>query len=117
MKISEFKLRVIQALNGLVDDYFGSDTFSDKIINGTLKILIKQNTYQLDEILSIFADENGCIDEKLVIEEYSKVLGDNGFIFDIRNFVKKDAIKNMLPNKALVIKTSDLRKMLAPLYE
>lgn len=111
MKASEFKLSVVSGLNNLIDDYFGTNTTADKFVNSTLKILVRQNTYKLDNILDIFADENGCIDENIILEEYSKVIGDAGFILDIREFVKNDLIRSILPNKALIIKRSDLRKM------
>lgn len=111
MKVSEFKLSVVEGLNNLIDDYFGTHSVADKFINSTLKIMVKQNTYKMDDILSLFADEKGCIDERIIIEEYSKVIGDSGFILDIRDFIHNDFIKNLLPNKALVIKSEDLRKM------
>jgi hypothetical protein len=114
MKASEFKLSIVTGINNLIDDYFGTNTTADKFINSTLKILVRQNTYKLDNILGIFADENGCIDENIILEEYSKVIGDNGFILDIRDFVKNDLIRSILPNKALIIKRNDLRKMLYP---
>jgi hypothetical protein len=111
MKASEFKLSVVSGLNNLIDDYFGSHSMADKFINSTLKILVRQNTYKLDDIIDIFADEHGIIDENIIIEEYSKVIGESGFILDIRDFVKNDMVKNLLPNKALIIKKDDLRKM------
>jgi hypothetical protein len=117
MKASEFKLSVVTGLNNLIDDYFGTNSVSDKFMNSTLKILVKQNTYKLDGILSMFADERGMIDENIILEEYSKVIGDSGFILDIRDFVKNDLVRNLLPNKALVIKREDLRKMLNPSNE
>ena len=111
MKASEFKLSVVSGLNNLIDDYFGSHSMVDKFINSTLKILVRQNTYKLDDIVDIFADEHGIIDENIIIEEYSKVIGETGFILDIRDFIKNDMVKNLLPNKALIIKKDDLRKM------
>ena len=111
MKLSEFKLRLIQGANVLIDDYFGSNALSDKLLNSTLKILVKQNQHKLNGILDIFADENGEIDENIIIEEYSKVLGDRGAVLDLRNFINNDLIRNMLPNKALVIKIDDLERI------
>lgn len=111
MKASEFKLSLVSGLNNLVDDYFGSSSYADKFINSTLKIMIKQNTYKIDDITCLFTDEYGNIDEHVVIEEYSKMIGDSGFILDIRDFVKNDIVRNLLPNKALVIKKEDLYKM------
>lgn len=112
MKASEFKLCLVSGVNNLIDDYFGSHTIADKFINSTLKILVKQNTYKLDNILDLFTDEHGMIDENIIIEEYSKVIGESGFILDIREFIKNDMIRNLLPNKALIIKKDDIRKML-----
>lgn len=111
MKSSEIKLCLVQGVNTLIDDYFGSSSKGDKFINSTLKILVRQNTYKVDGILELFEDEHGCIDEEVLIEEYSKVIGDSGIIFDIRDFVKNEMIRNFLPNKALVIKKEDLRRM------
>lgn len=111
MKSSEFKLSIVQGINNLIDDYFGTGSMADRFINSTLKIMVKQNTYKLDNIIGLFADENGCIDEEVIIDEYSKVIGEQGFIFDLRDIVKNEMIKNMLPNKALVVKSEDLRKM------
>ena len=111
MKMHEFKLRLVCGVNDLIDDYFSANTVVDKFINSTLKIMVKQNAGKLDGIMELFMDENGCIDEQLVIEEYSKMLGENGILFDLRDFIKNDTIKNLLPNKALIIRDEDIKKM------
>ena len=110
MKVQEVKLRLVGGINNLIDDYFGDNNITDKFINSTLKILVKQNTYKADEILNMFADEDGCIDERMIIEEYSKMLGD-GLVFDLRDYIKNDMIKSLIPNKALRINASDLRNI------
>lgn len=112
MKASEFKLSIVQGINSLIDDYFGTSAKTDKFINSTLKIIVRQNTYKLDDILELFTDERGCIDESIIIEEYSKVIGESGWVLDIRDFVKNEFVRNMLPNKALIIKKEDIRNML-----
>lgn len=117
MKTSEFKWSVIQGVNNLIDDYFGDGSRIDKFINSTLKIMIRQNAHKLDNIICLFADENGCIDEDVIIEEYSKVLGESGLVFDIRDLVKNDIVKNLLPNKALIIRKEDLLKIFNKSYD
>ena len=114
MKVQEFKLRMINGVNTLIDDYFGSNNVTDKFINSTLKIMVKQNANKVDGISDLFADEDGCIDESIILEEYGKTLGETGIIFDIRDFVKNDMVRGLLPNKALIIKKEDLHKMFAP---
>ena len=69
MKASEFKLSVVTGVNSLIDDYFGSNSIADKFINSTLKIIVKQNTYKIDEFLSVFMDEHGMIDENIILED------------------------------------------------
>lgn len=111
MKASEFKLRIVTTLNNLIDTYFGSDTMVDKFVNSTLHIMVKQKSYMLDDVLEMFTDQNGNIDEEMVLNEYSKMFED-GLIIDIRDYIKNDFVKNMLPNKSLVIKPDDILAML-----
>lgn len=113
MKISEFKLKVVKGINGLIDDYFGSSSMTDKFLNATLKIIVKQNQHKYDGMLELFADENGEIDGKMIMEEYSDILGRDGFVVDIRDYVKSDMIKQMLPNKALKITKDDIIDILS----
>jgi hypothetical protein len=111
MKLQEFKLRLSSGINGLIDDYFGSMSTIDKMINSTLKIIVKQNTHKFDSLFELFMDENGCIDPNIIIEEYSNAMGDNGLILDLRDFISNGMVKNILPNKALVIKKDDIKKI------
>lgn len=111
MKISEFKLKTVNGLNNLIDTYFGTNDIKDKFINATLKILVKQNINKFDNILEVFANENGEIIATDIIDEYSKVFNDDGFVFDIRDYVKNDIVRSMLPNKALIIKKEDLENI------
>lgn len=113
MKVGEFKMRVINGLNGLIDTYFGTNTTVDKIMNATLRLMVRQKSYMLDDALQIFTNKDGCIDKDAIIEEYSKILGDEKFVLDIRNYIDNGLIKNMLPDKALVIKVDDILNMLA----
>ena len=112
MKASELKLRAITTINNLIDTYFGSDTMVDKFVNSTLHIIVKQKSYMLDDMLAVFTDKDGNIDEELVIEEYSKMFGDKDIIVDIRDYIQNDFIKSKLPNKSLVIKSDDILDML-----
>lgn len=112
MKASELKLRVLNTINGLINTYFGSDTMVDKFVNSTLHVMVKQKAYMLDEALQYFTDKDGNINEELILDEYSKMFGDKDIIIDIRDYIKNDFIKGMLPNKSLVIKSDDILDML-----
>ena len=112
MKASEFKLRVVSTLNKLVDIYFGSDAMIDKFVNSTLHVMIKQKSYMLDDVMNLFTDQDGNIDKELLIDEYSKMFGDKDIVIDIRDYIKNDFIKGILPNKSLIIKSNDILDML-----
>ena len=112
MKASEFKLRVISTLNELVDIYFSSDAIIDKFVNSTLHVMIKQKSYMLDDVMNLFTDQDGNIDKELLIDEYSKMFEDKDIVIDIRDFIKNDFIKGMLPNKSLIVKSEDILDML-----
>lgn len=112
MKASEFKLRVVSTLNELVDIYFGSDVMIDRFVNSTLHVMIKQKSYMLDDVMNLFTDQDGNIDKELLIDEYSKMFGNKDIVIDIRDYIKNDFIKGILPNKSLIIKSNDILDML-----
>lgn len=112
MKASEFKLRLVTTIDGLIDIYFGESTMTDKMINSTLKIIVKNNIHKADDIINMFADKNGEINVNEIVDEYSKQLGDEGVQFDIKDYVKNDFIKSLLPDKCLLITKDDIMKLL-----
>lgn len=112
MKVTELKLRLLSGANNLIDSYFGSGTMGDNLINATLKLLVRQNEHKMDGILDMFKDENDEIDGNVVVEEYSKVFGNEGVIIDIKDFVKSNTIRSFLPNKCLKVTQDDLKKII-----
>jgi hypothetical protein len=112
MKIGELKIRLSNSVIGLIDTYFSGTALNEKFINSTLKILLKQNLYKLDSMLSLFADKDGNINADEIINEYSKMIDDNGLIFDLKNFIDNDLIKSFIPDKALIIKREDILNLL-----
>jgi hypothetical protein len=113
MKIAEVKIRLINTANSLIDTYFNGSDFSDKFLNSTMKIIIKQNANKFDDVFKLFADKNDEIDLDMMVNEYSKMISDNGIIFDIKDYVSNDFVKNMLPDKVLVIKKEDILSLVS----
>lgn len=113
MKTGEVKIRLSNIIIEMIDTYFGGTGLNEKFINSTLKILLKQNLYKVDSILALFTDENGDINMTEIIEEYSKLIGDEGLIFDLKQYVDNDVVKSLIPDKILVIKRSDILKLLS----
>ena len=112
MKTAEVKIRLINTANSLIDTYFNGTDFTEKFLNSTLKIILKQNIHKLDDIFNLFTDKYGEIDLKMMIDEYTNMISENGIIFDLKDYVTNDFVKNMLPNKVLVIKKEDIMSIL-----
>lgn len=104
----EFKTKLIIGVEDLIDQYFGSGSISDRLLNATVKIIANQNIDKLDNILELFADKDGKIDTNLIIKEYGKAFGSDKIILDLRDFVNNDMVRRTLPNKALAIKIEDI---------
>lgn len=112
MNISEVKLRIVNTLNSLIDTYFRTDILTERFINSTLKIIVKQNISKLDDVLVLFSDKDGEIDLNMMVDEYANMFTDNGILFDIRKYINNDFIRNMIPDKVLIIKKEDIMSLL-----
>ena len=112
MKVGEVKLRLSNTVLTLIDTYFGDKSIVEKFINSTLKILLKQNIHKVDGMISLFADENGDVKMEEIINEYANIIDESGYVFNIKDYVKDETVKNLIPDKILVIKREDILKML-----
>jgi hypothetical protein len=56
MKAGEGKIKLSNSVMGLIDTYFCGNSLSEKFINSTLKIILKQNLYKIDPMLNLFSD-------------------------------------------------------------
>lgn len=111
MKMSEFKLKLVDGVDGLIDTYFSGNGISDRLMNATVKIVINQNIDKLDGLFELLTDKDGWVDTDLIIREYTKAFGGDRLILDIRDFVDNDMVRKVLPNKALAIRIDDIASM------
>lgn len=108
MKAQEVKLKLVTSVNRLIDTYFGSPVVSEKMINATLKVLVKQNAYKLDNMLGLFADANGDINPQDILIEYANQVDENGVVVDIKQYINNETLKQFIPNKVLVMRKEDI---------
>lgn len=108
MKIGEVKMRLSNSVMGLIDTYFSGNALNEKFVNSTLKIILKQNLYKIDSILSLFTDQNGEINTDEIVAEYSKMIDENGIVFDLKKYIDNDLIKTIVPDKVLILKREDI---------
>ena len=112
MKAGEIKRRLSKTAIDLVDTYFGGTNMTEKFVNSTLKIIIKQNIYRIDPLLDLFADQYGEINANDIVNEYVNMIDESGFVFDIKRYIDNDMVKNIIPDKVLVIKKEDIMNIL-----
>ena len=112
MKAGEIKMRLSKTAIDLVDTYFGGANMTEKFVNSTLKIIIKQNIYRIDPLLDLFADQHGEINANDIVNEYVNMIDESGFVFDIKRYIDNDMVKNIIPDKVLVIKKEDVMNIL-----
>lgn len=112
IKKGELKLRINQAVENLIDIYFGNNTIIESMTNATLKVLLRNNISKLDDLIDLFADKDGYIDADSVIMTYAEQLGTNGVEFNIKDYIKSDFVKDIMPNKSLIIHKDDLLKIM-----
>lgn len=112
MKVEEMKNKIITKVNELIDLYFGENEFVDKMVNATLKVMLNTKQDSISDFLAIMADEDGNIDADTIVEMYASQIGNDGIPFDIKHYIKSDIIRNILPNKSLIITKEDIEKML-----
>lgn len=111
MKANELKSKLEKSGEELINTYYSDNTIIDKLTNSTLKAMLKANITKIDGILDLFTDANGEIDADAIIGCYAEQIG-NGLQFDIKDYVKSDFIRNLLPNKVLIISKNDILNIL-----
>lgn len=112
MKTEEIKLRLVEAVNGMIDVYFGGQNVADRLINTTLKIIVKQNAYRIEPLVSLMADKDGEVDPRSILTEYANQIPEEGITIDIRDYIDNDFVKSMLPGKVLILKRDDILNLI-----
>lgn len=112
MKAGEVKMRLVNSVMDMIDTYFGGANISEKFVNSTLKIILKQNIYKIDPMLELFADKNGEINTTEIVAEYANMIDENGYVFDLKQYINNDMVKSLIPDKVLVIKREDILGLL-----
>jgi hypothetical protein len=111
IRLCEFKNRLVDGVDGLIDTYFAGSSISERLMNATVKIVVKQNVDKLDGVIELFSDKDGWVDTDMIIKEYTRAMGGDKLILDIRDFVDNEMVRKVLPNKALAIKIDDIAAM------
>lgn len=102
------------ALKPILKDFLGkmmNEWFSDKPLWKSLgNSLITANINKYDNVLDMFADENGDIDVEGILNSIGDTMED-AYQIDLQQF------SPLLPNRILLISKEDIKNLLSSVYE
>lgn len=116
MKRDEFKRKLFDLGNNLIDTYFPNDlTLANRVINNTAKYIFKNKIGEFDKIINLFANETGEIDVADFVEYMSvNMIGDEGLKINLRDYIDgESSLSWMVPDKTLVITKDDMKAFLS----
>lgn len=101
MKKEEFKLKTINYINKLIDNWFDTNTLQDNLARSFAKTIVKANQNKYDNIIDMLTDEKGNV----LVED----LLNN---FNLSNNIEMDLTKysSFLPNKILLLTQEDINE-------
>lgn len=109
------KLRIKTFLNRTVDLYLPCNNIINKLTNATAKLYLEQHIDSLNKYLNMFANEDGEIDEHVVIRTYEQALfNDDGELqVDVKELLTDnfDISGSFLPDKIIIFKKDDFYRI------
>ena len=63
-------------------------------------------------MLVLFTDKDGELNANDIINEYANMIGDEGIVFDLKQYVPNEMVRNLIPDKILIIKKEDILSIL-----
>ena len=109
MKIHEFKLRLINFANNILDSFFKGGSLTDKGMSTVAKYIIKKKIDDLDDFLVFFANKDKEIDAEEFVE-YLKdsMVGEEGLMINFKDYISpENMLYNIIPNKTFIVKKED----------
>lgn len=119
MKIQEFKLRLTNFANNIIDSYFKSNSLAEKGMGTMAKYIIKKKIDDFDDFLELFANKEKEIDtEEFVNYVVAELVGEDGMVVNFKDYLNPDGILyNLIPNKTLIVKKDDFNCFVRDIYK
>lgn len=101
MKKGEFKIKAVNYINKLIDNWFDSNTLQDNLARSFAKTIVKANQNKYDNVIDMLTDDNGNV----LVED----LLNN---FNLNDNIEMDLTKysSLLPNKILLLTPNDIEE-------
>lgn len=119
MKIQEFKLRLINFANNIIDSYFKSNSFAEKGMGILAKYIIKKKIDDFDDFLELFANKEKEIDaDEFVNYVIDNLVGEDGMVINFKDYINPESVLyGIIPNKTLLVKKDDFNCFIRDIYK
>jgi hypothetical protein len=119
MKIHEFKLRLINFANNILDSFFKGNSLADKGMSTIAKYVIKKKIDDLDDFLMFFTNKDKEIDAEEFVEYITdNMVGEEGLMVNFRDYINPESVLyNIIPNKTLIVKKEDFNCLYRDLFK
>lgn len=101
MKIGEIKATTVDWANKILDVWFGSGNFADRMVKPALKVMIKANIDKMDDLLAAFTRKDGTIMINELLESYINEIPEEGLILNVTDFIGDNAFARAISPKLL----------------
>ena len=119
MKIQEFKLRLTNFANNIIDSYFKSNSLSEKGMATLAKYVIKKKIDDFDDFLELFANKEKEIDVNEFVDHIvDNLVGTEGMVVNFKDYLNPDSVLyGIIPNKTLIVKKEDFNCFIRDAYK
>lgn len=119
MKIQEFKLRLMNFANNMIDSFFKGNSLSEKGMGTLTKYVLKKKIDDMDDFLSLFADKNKEIDTQEFVDYIiDNLVGEEGMAINFKDYINPDNILfSIIPDKTLIVKKDDFNCFIRDVYK
>lgn len=101
MKIGEVKSITMDWANRILDVWFGSGNFADRMVKPAIKVMLKANIDKMDDILVAFTKKDGTIMMNELIDSYINEIPEEGLILNVTDFIGDNAFARAISPKLL----------------
>ena len=119
MKIHEFKLRLVNFANNMLDSFFKGNSLADKGMSTVAKYIIKKKIDDLDDFLLFFTNKDKEIDAEEFVEYLTdNMVGEDGIVVNFKDYLNPESVLySLIPNKSLIIKKEDFNCLFKDIYK
>lgn len=101
MKIGEIKAITTDWANKILDIWFGSGNFAEKMVKPALKVMVKANIDKMDNVIKAFTNKDGTVMINELLDSYINEIPEEGLVLNVSDFIGDNAFAQAISPKLL----------------